>query len=807
MAKKKKSKTASADAEPGSQPNGSNVSSVKPAQANPAPAPAPPTLVICRNKHWRYISSYHGPWLNLPPEVLETLAHSNYYSLKPQPIDPAVFFDLVRIRRLIDDATSLAVRAANGTTAFSLNTSLNSAHGYLNGADADILGISHSRGGGANAKLSSERKFRMREHATSKLSHAYRLDEIAASVATMQSASALEDVAKHVLQRNEHDPQAMYVHFFHEKIPSRAMAECTSLKPLSDIINQRPTEAAAYRTRAVTRIFKEEFHAAARDLTEGLATQRLYHGHRSDQLDLILAKDAAKLSQAKLDERDYPSSMEPQLLFHRANVYLTMACQNIAPALNRFDLAPSNEHIPGVQELPPLESLHQKEEARDRMEARKLVRTYAKRALRDYTAFLSRFDYTPGLSAEFTEAFLDKVASMTNPQSTGSRSQRLLDVDAHSQHGLSEALFKYERRRNNNPNDQFPQIPKPAVHKLSDLFNAVPPQGLPPYPPDAQTAEARQHPVFSLPDFSEAVTYHPLLTDVLHSLLLCHCLVQTSVKEHQRHAYMAARISRVCDGYPIFLAARSPSRADWVEVLRKTKNWVGLDQTWEHLCTPSPNKDRQRRGSMLHKDGTNGKKANGHSVTKKNDNREKLDEIKRNAIREALADERVVDEDTFRQSVRAREARAIAAEDEEMRKEYNNISPTRSTDTNANTKSTSGASTAKDPTAIKTNGANSKPNQDTPLKEKDYSISTERAEMITRWIHEAPPPGGDGSSSGTSRRKPAAKRNQNPQVRALRKQASDMSAASQVSNVSGGSNATTTATGLEQSVESLDMVD
>jgi len=110
----------------------------------------------------------------------------------------------------------------------------------MNGADAEVLGITHGRGGGGNAKLSSERKFRMREHATSKLSHAYRLDEIAASVATMQSASALEDVAKHVLQRNDQDPEAQYVHFFHEKIPSRAMAESTSLAPLTEIINACP---------------------------------------------------------------------------------------------------------------------------------------------------------------------------------------------------------------------------------------------------------------------------------------------------------------------------------------------------------------------------------------------------------------------------------------------------------------------------------------------------------------------------------------------------------------------------------------
>ena len=151
--------------------------------------------------------------MNLPPEVLESLAYSNFYSPSPRPIDPAVFFDLVKIRHLIDDATSLAVRAANGTTAASLNNSLNANNGYLNGTDAEILGIGASRGGGGNAKLSRERKFRMREHATSKLSHAYALDEIAASVATMQSASALEEVAKHVLQRDERDPDAQYVHF------------------------------------------------------------------------------------------------------------------------------------------------------------------------------------------------------------------------------------------------------------------------------------------------------------------------------------------------------------------------------------------------------------------------------------------------------------------------------------------------------------------------------------------------------------------------------------------------------------------
>ncbi|KAG8869580.1 hypothetical protein FRB97_001023 [Tulasnella sp. 331] len=36
-----------------------------------------PPLHISRNKHWRYISSFHGPWLQLPVEVLEALSRLN----------------------------------------------------------------------------------------------------------------------------------------------------------------------------------------------------------------------------------------------------------------------------------------------------------------------------------------------------------------------------------------------------------------------------------------------------------------------------------------------------------------------------------------------------------------------------------------------------------------------------------------------------------------------------------------------------------------------------------------------------------
>ena len=138
--------------------------------------------------------------------------------------------------------------------------------------NAAALGIGY--GGGGTSKLSRERKHRMRELATNKLSQAYHLDEIAASVATMQSASTLEDVAHLVLQREPNNVDAKYVHFFHEKIPSRMMAQCTPLDTLNEIITERPNDGSPLRTRALTRIFKEDYVNSAKDLSEALSSAR-----------------------------------------------------------------------------------------------------------------------------------------------------------------------------------------------------------------------------------------------------------------------------------------------------------------------------------------------------------------------------------------------------------------------------------------------------------------------------------------------------------------------------------------------------
>lgn len=521
MAKKKNKSQNVADSSGNTvppSPSASTTSSTK-AKDGKTTQPSTSALIICRNKHWRYISSFHGPWLQLPPEVLESLANNNYNLPRPRPIDPAVFFDLLKIRQLVDEATNLSVRAASGVTSSALTNSLNAGNGLLgNGGAALGLGLG---GGGGNAKLSRERKHRMREQATQKLSKAYHLDEIACSVATMQSASTLEDVAQLVLQRNPLDADAKYVHFFHEKIPSRQLAECTSLQPLDEVIAERPSEGEILRTRAVTKIFKEDYLGAAQDLTAALQVCRYYQSqHKAGRQQLQLASEAAAEAQrnsrwkeeVKLDEEDHPSSLETQLLFHRAGVYLTIACQHVNEALplkssSNGANGVKTEHVNGNSDSKPDEvemTPAEKEANRKRLEARKIVKTNAKRALRDYIAYLSHFDYTPGLPAEITKEFVRKVNQAANgfkiprPQNQG----RNLDLESNSSLSngqLSDALVSQNgfhgsrnRKHPGTARAELPSLPPPVVYQISELFSATPPADLPPYPETATALTTKQ---------------------------------------------------------------------------------------------------------------------------------------------------------------------------------------------------------------------------------------------------------------------------------------------------------------------------
>ncbi|CZS75796.1 unnamed protein product [Fusarium graminearum] len=673
------------------------------------------TLNICRNKHWRYISSYHGPWLQMPIEILETIASINYNTPRPRPIDPAVLFDLLKIRRLVDEATNLAVRAASDIA----SPVLTNLHGGLPGSSPmSMMGMT---GPGHGMKLSHKRKSQMREQASQKLSRAYHLDEIACSVATMQGASTIEEIGAVVLQRNPQDLDASYVHFFHEKIPSRQMAESTSLESLTEIIAERPNESEALRTRAIVRTFKEDYEGAAHDLTTALAVCRIHQQpHRpNDEVDSKLSHTGKRWRQEVVPaEKDQPTSLEIQLSFLRATTYLSLACQHIEDGLSPAQEKNGHADTDKPNGKPSTETNGQDSQERDenslrkQTEARKLVKKYAKWALRDLLAFLSHFEYAPNLPNLIVKDFNDRV----NLSAQGSRNPR-----------PSEATYLLEPH---------------TTYTLAELFAAVPPSDLPPYPNEDVTNPDKQTYSSDSPKVCEGSTYHPLMTDALHSLLLCHCLIQTSAKELQRHTYMAARLIRLADGYPIFQACRSPARSDWLEVLRRADDsWLQLSASWDTLCTPAPlpfHYDPLQHGATSANTGVSRKEAaaaaasliNGTPnmakyVPSPEDQRRQRMRERDQRVRVALSDQRVCDEDTFRAAIEAQEKRAELED-----------------------RAAAAAATPPDGAS----NADGRPRRWVVDDSEFYPVCTARATMIAQWVCEAP------VVTGTTRRKKRTKR-------------------------------------------------
>lgn len=622
-----------------------------------------------------------------------------------------------------------------------------------NSHHANALGLGLT---GANQpKLSAERKHKLREQATQKLARAYRLDEIACSVATMQSASSLEDVASLVLKRDADNLNAKYVHFFHEKIPSRQLAESTSLDVLDEVIARQPSEGEALRTRATVRVFKEDYKGAAKDLTSALTVLKTQQRHKtpeSSSKELQVIDKNSRRVDVKLDEDQQPSSLEVQLLFARAGVYLSIACLNVNKSLeplpagtvrNASSANPSEPHTnvdnqgdavdtettpsTPTEETPP-SALNAEEEAATAriLEARKIVKTNAKKALRDYMAYLSNFHYSPNLPTDIADDFTRRVKAGKN-RSRGSNI------------------------RSESPSGDWQH----KVYPLNELFTATPPTDVPPYPPtDIPVASPAHETSTYLGSTMEMVTYHPLLTDALHALLLSHVLVQTSTKELQRHAHMVARVARLADGYPIFQASRSPARADWIEVLRQGNNWIGLASSWETLCSPT----------SLYQPSTNGSSGSGDGSMKAllpapKDAEMDKEAIHQEALRRAFEDDRVGDEDMFRVAYQAHK-KAVEAD---IKAQHDRVSGNGTgTGSGINVPISNETALIKPkPAVIETKDltlAGGEPvspgtaHRRWAMDEgREYPILTERASAVARWQREAP--AGAGGTGGAARRR------------------------------------------------------
>ncbi|KAJ2977336.1 hypothetical protein NUW54_g11432 [Trametes sanguinea] len=216
--------------------------------------------------------------------------------------------------------------------------------------------------------------------AVQKLAAAYKTDEIASSVMVMQGGSVFDDIAERVLKVDPHDIDARYVHFFHEKIPSRQLAESTSTQVLDELIAEDPHRLEFYRTRGIVHCFRDEYALAAKDFTHALKEARALrkarvahmngslgdkqrskggkkkkgkaggsksHGQAppsgtgalADGSDGVAAdgsdRESAMLHPSVLP--DAPEPIEPQCLFLRAAAYLQHAVYLIEDAILKLE--------------------------------------------------------------------------------------------------------------------------------------------------------------------------------------------------------------------------------------------------------------------------------------------------------------------------------------------------------------------------------------------------------------------------------------------------------------------------------------
>lgn len=159
-----------------------------------------------RNRGFSSVSDHSSPdsprnmFASLPPPP--PLPSPKPGKATPPPIDPGVFRSVAQIRRLIDEASELSVRASSGLSAAALGSLRGgTSFGRDSWNAAQLLGLNGANdGSGRHVPMSANRIHRLRVLAVQKLAEAYKADEVASSVMVMQGGSVFDDIADRVLK-------------------------------------------------------------------------------------------------------------------------------------------------------------------------------------------------------------------------------------------------------------------------------------------------------------------------------------------------------------------------------------------------------------------------------------------------------------------------------------------------------------------------------------------------------------------------------------------------------------------------------
>lgn len=494
---------------------------------------------------------------------------------------------MTHIRRLIDEAAELSVRASSGLSAAALGSMRGGAG--MNGsawATAQSLGLGGvGDGGGRNVAMSAMRVHRLRALAVQKLAAAYKTDEIASSVMVMQGGSVFDDIAERVLKigacgysafivrapidcsSDPSDVDARYVHFFHEKIPSRQLAESTSTQLLDNLIAGNPHRLEFYRTRGIVHCFRDEYALAAKDFTHAIKEARVIRKARSAHLssnmgDKQKAKGAkkkkGKAGGAKTNGQappngtssstegteglsiegpdgesillhpsvlpDAPEPIEPQCLFLRAATYLQHAVFLVEEAIFKLE---------GIVKVPTVDGAEM------------------------------RLCYVEnGLYGGVEIGNPDGPLGRRDGPKLQAYRQVLADPAFREQ---IVTLVKKSMRDHRQFLSHFDTLEGPPGYNDTDiaqrteyaflLSESLRPgsQSTPPPVPDTT-------PMFT--------TYHPLLVESHFSILICFLMLGDFPGLLPAFSRTAALVDGL-EGYPVFLPPRSMSQAEFVEVLER----------------------------------------------------------------------------------------------------------------------------------------------------------------------------------------------------------------------------------------------
>jgi hypothetical protein len=398
------------------------------------------------------------------------------------------------------------------------------------------------------------------------------------------------------------DADAKYVHFFHEKIPSRyvlpfsptnlsfslisfhrQLAESTTTQVLNELIAAQPQRLEFYRTRGIVHSFRDEYHQASRDFTHALkevrAARRARGAHRIEGLarpetlgrvgrrKKTIAKSKAQAppswtgtfpdDPAYTDGQDAelpplhpsvlwdaPEPIELQLLFLRGAAFLQHAMFLIEGAIVKLE---------GIIKVPSADGSELRLCYIDNgkyggveighpdgpLGKKDGAKIKAYRKVLADAVFREQAILLIKKSIRDHERFLSHFDTLEEPNFN-------CDGDVPS---LIERAFTIS------------ESSRPGHHSLSSLSLTEPPT------------------VFT--------TYHPLLVEARFSLLLCQLMLGQFTELLPSFIRTATLIDSL-EGYPVFLPPRSMAQAEFVEVLeRLASGWKSGIQPSSRFCVSS----------------------------------------------------------------------------------------------------------------------------------------------------------------------------------------------------------------------------